>query len=265
MPVAIVTGGSSGIGLALVNAFLERGWNVVVADLNPPPESDQAASVLFVKTNVASWDSQAEMFAQAIAKFGKIDYVAANAGIDDKQLLYDDVPGPDDKPTRPNLITVEIDLIGVFYTVWLSLFYFRRNPTVKGGRIAITCSNAGIYPFPTNPQYATCKHAIVGLVRSTASVLKHENVTINCVCPAFVETNLAPKEIIAKMPKEHITPMSTIMRAFLAFQDDPSLTGQVAECSLGDIYYREVLPYANDSERWMFETNPLWDSAYGGN
>ena len=106
---------------------------------------------------------------------------------------------------------------------------------------------------------------LIGLTRSTGPVFAKEKISVNCICPAFVPTNLAPQELLEAMPKEHITPMSTIMRAFQGFIDDGSLTGKVAECSLNEIYYREKPEYPNESERWMGEESAhYWESGYKG-
>jgi 15-hydroxyprostaglandin dehydrogenase (NAD) len=94
-------------------------------------------------------------------------------------------------------------------------------------------------------------------------VFQKENIRLNCVCPAFVPTNLAPSSLLQAMPKEHVTPMSTIVRAFQNFASDPSLVGKAAECSLGEIYYRDQVDYCNESERWMGEESArLWEEGY---
>lgn len=167
MPVAIVTGGASGIGLALVKHLLSNGWKVTIADMNATAgtkiASELGSSAYFHETDVSSWDSQASLFRTTFEKFKSIDFVAANAGIDDRQSLYEDVyemVGDTQVPVKPNLKTLEVDLNGPIYGLWLAIFYFRRNPGGKKGKVVITSSNAGLYPFPTNPQYAACKHGV---------------------------------------------------------------------------------------------------------
>jgi hypothetical protein len=65
------------------------------------------------------------------------------------------------------------------------------------------------------------------------------------------------------MPNEHLTPMSTLIRAFQEFADNPSLVGKVAECIKGDIFYREQVDYCNESQRWMGEeSGQIWQAAY---
>jgi 15-hydroxyprostaglandin dehydrogenase (NAD) len=115
----------------------------------------------------------------------------------------------------------------------------------------------------TNPQYAAAKHALVGLTRSVGPVLAKENITVNAICPAFIKTNLAPKVILEKFPEEHVTPMSTALKAFDAFLGDDSMTGQTVELSLGDLFFRKQPEWANESQRWLGEdSGPFWDEAY---
>lgn len=116
----------------------------------------------------------------------------------------------------------------------------------------------------TNPQYAAAKHALVGLTRSVGPVLAKENITVNAICPAFIKTNLAPKVILEKFPEEHVTPMSTALKAFDAFLGDDSMTGQMVELSLGYLFFRKQPEWANESQRWLGEdSGPFWDEAYG--
>lgn len=103
----------------------------------------------------------------------------------------------------------------------------------------------------------------MGLVRSSAPVFQEENIRVNCVCPAFVPTNLPPAALLNAMPSEHLTPLSTIVRAFDNFARDATLSGKVAECSLEKIYYREQVDYCDESSRWVGEeSGKLWADAY---
>ncbi|CAG9986168.1 unnamed protein product [Clonostachys byssicola] len=263
MPVAIITGAASGIGLALSRQFTEQGWNVTLADVDvlggqraAEQLGDQA---FFHKTDVSNWDDVASLYKKTIEKFGRIDYVAANAGVADFQSLYEKNEG---EPQKPNLRTIDIDLNGQIYCLYLAAHYFRQNGG-DGGTIVFTSSNAGLYKLPTNPQYAAAKYGIIGLVRSVAPVFQKENIRVNCICPAFVPTGLAPEFLLKVMPSEHITPMSTIMRAFDNFAKDSSLVGKVAECSQGNIFYREQVEYCDESSRWHGEeSSKLWEGAY---
>lgn len=199
-PIAIVTGASSGIGLALVNHLLERKWNVVMADINPP--KTDLPGTKFVKTDVSSWSDQATLFRQAYEWQGRVDFCALNAGIDDRDDIFNSISGdPSKPPKQPNMKTVEIDLVGVYYGIKLAAHYLcldssgAEKPKV-GGKIVVTASAAGIYPISQCPQYGMCKHGLVGLVRSLSPGAKRAGITINAVCPALVRTGLAPEGLL---------------------------------------------------------------------
>lgn len=116
----------------------------------------------------------------------------------------------------------------------------------------------------TNPQYCTAKHGLVGLTRSCGPpFLKQDSITVNCICPAFVVTNLCPPHVLDKFPKEHITPMSTVIKAFDHFLDDSSVTGQIVELTLDELHFRKQPEWANESQRWLGEdSSSFWEEAY---
>ncbi|KAI9837918.1 MAG: hypothetical protein M1837_002657 [Sclerophora amabilis] len=263
-PVAIVTGACSGIGLSLTRRLVSRGWNVAMADVDIPTGEALSAELgpvaMFQPTDVSSWDDQAALFKRTKEAWGRIDYVAANAGIDEKQNFY---KVDDHEPVKPDLKVIEVNLISVIYGLRLAAHYFRQNGK-EGGAFVATSSAAGIYPLSVEPLYASAKSGIVNLIRSTASTYAKENITVNCVCPAFVPTSLPPAKLKNAWPEEHITPPETIVRAFENFLNDRTLTGKVAECSLDQIFYREIIDYPNESQRWVNEeSSHLWDAAYG--
>jgi 15-hydroxyprostaglandin dehydrogenase (NAD) len=158
--VAIVSGAASGIGLELTRNLIADGWKVVMADVNAVQgeklSQEFGAATAFYRTDVSKWDEHAALFKFAKAKFGRIDLVAANAGIGDQQNLYEKQVG---EPAKPNLKTLDVDLVAVIYAVWLAAHYFRQNGK-EGGKIIITSSDAGLYPLPLHPQYAAAKHGV---------------------------------------------------------------------------------------------------------
>jgi 15-hydroxyprostaglandin dehydrogenase (NAD) len=112
-PVAIVTGGASGIGLALVQHLVSLRWKVVIADINPPEES--IPDTLFVQTDVSSWEQQADMFKQAYAWGKRLDFCALNAGIDDRDDIFSTLSYDIDKPPRqPNTAPFSVNLTGTY-------------------------------------------------------------------------------------------------------------------------------------------------------
>ena len=118
-------------------------------------------------------------------------------------------------------------------------------------------------PMPTNPQYAAAKHGLVGLTRSAGPVFLKENITINCICPAFVITGLAPPGIRDVWPKEHITPMSTVTKAFDTFLDNDQMTGETVELTLDELHFRKHVDFPNESQMWIHtQSSALWEKGY---
>lgn len=275
-PTAIVTGASSGIGLALTKYLLERKWNVVIADLNPPKE--KLEGIIFVKTDISSWDQQAAMFKQAYEWQGRLDFCALNAGVDDRDDIFSTISSDSTQPPKqPNMKTFEVNLIGTYYGVKLAAHYMSLDSKAAGkpkvgGKIVTTASAAGIYPLPTCPQYSATKHGLVGLVRSLAPAASIVNIRINALCPAFVVTGLAPPGLIDSMKEEQITPMSTMMQCFSELanideveKDDwveTGRTGDVVEGNLKDLIWHPT-PARPESSSYMDEKGlEKWAKAY---
>jgi len=150
MPVGIVTGASSGIGLAVTEHLLSRGYRVVMADVNATEGEKLSAKLgknaLFLKTDVTVYAEQAKLFREAFVWGGnRLDFLAANAGIDDRQSLYEvNVPENEDgTPKELNLKTIRVDLDAVFQGIWLFKHYVRKN-AIPGGKVMITSSAAGL-------------------------------------------------------------------------------------------------------------------------
>lgn len=150
-PVAVVTGAASGIGLAVTKHLLSRGFRVVMADVNDKDgqrlASELGSQTTFVRADVSSYEDQAKLFATAFAWGGdRIDFFAANAGIDDRQSLYqtEEEVNSDGIPKPLNVKCLQVDLEAVFQGIWLFKHYARKNKTGAGGKVVITSSAAGI-------------------------------------------------------------------------------------------------------------------------
>ncbi|KAK7205160.1 hypothetical protein BZA70DRAFT_175132 [Myxozyma melibiosi] len=253
MSVAIVTGGSSGMGLALVKNLLARKYaHVVIADLAPPTE-DSVASLLdstvsFFKTDVTSWDNQSALFKSTFEKFGHIDVVALNAGIAETDSIFAE---DNDGPVPLNLKTVTVDLDAQIMGFRLALWYMRRNPGEAGGKIIFTASSAGFYSFPASPIYCAAKHGVVGFARSVAPIAKKDNILVNAVCPGLVRTPIVDANVTAAFPNEHWTPVPTIMRGFDLFLDTDRY-GEMAECSGDQVVDRKDNEYLDEHMEFLF-------------
>ncbi|EEA24952.1 hypothetical protein TMatcc_008053 [Talaromyces marneffei ATCC 18224] len=268
-PVALITGAASGMGLALTEHLVAKGWRVVMADVNE--ESGTKVSkkfgdkVLFQAIDVRSYPQQARLFKAAFEWGGsRLDYFAANAGIADTQFLYSKTEQLDEngllEPLR--LDSLDVSLTAVIQGIWLYKHYVRQNK-VPGGKVVVTSSSAGLYPMKSNPIYTAAKHALVGLVRALGPVFAKENIQVNAICPAFVPTALCPPHVLDKFPKEHITPMTTVIKAHDTFIKDGSLYGQTVELSLDQLYFRTQPEFPNESQRWLAEDSlGFWEEAY---
>ncbi|BCS28225.1 15-hydroxyprostaglandin dehydrogenase (NAD(+)) [Aspergillus puulaauensis] len=268
-PVAIITGAASGIGLALAKSLIAKGWRVVMADLDSTRGREIADELgdqaLFHPTDVTSYEQQGKLFKTAF-DWGqnRLDFFAANAGIADTQFLYDSKEELDEDGMLKalSLRAIDVDLAAVIQGIWLFKHYARRN-TAPGGKIVLTSSSAGLYPMETNPLYTAAKHAIVGIARALGPVFAKENIQVNAICPAFVPTALCPKDMLDRFPKEHITPMSTVINAYETFIGDSNLHGQTVELSLDQLYFRTQPEYPNESQRWLGEESAsFWEEAY---
>jgi 15-hydroxyprostaglandin dehydrogenase (NAD) len=188
-----------------------------------------------------------------------------NAGIDDRDDIFNSTSNHlDNPPAKPNMKTFEVNLFGPYYGVKLAAHYMALNKPMhgdsngKGGRIVITASDAGLWALPAVPQYTATKHAVVGLVRALAASATEAGVSINAVAPALTPSNLAPAGLLESYPKEALTKMETLMRAFDALGrfdevetegwggQEPN--GQVVEGRGDDIHYKNEIEKTNGRE-----------------
>ncbi|EED15422.1 short chain dehydrogenase/reductase, putative [Talaromyces stipitatus ATCC 10500] len=286
--VFIVTGGASGIGLGITRYLLTQHptltpAHIAILDINTSTgttilsslrEEYKSASpnttISFHQCDVSSWESQAAAFKEVFQQQGRVDYVVANAGITEKgNLLQVD----EREPVKPSLATLDVNLVGVIYSVKLALHYIRKNAGPTKGGIICTASNAGLYAFPMAPIYATTKHGVVGFVRSLARPLALEGIQINALAPAVIETNIASSLDLFK--NMIITPMSTVTKAveiLLTTSPSPNptstkplpettiLTGKIAECHEGNVTFAEQPAYVDENTGKNIEM--FWNLGY---
>ncbi|XTI82275.1 hypothetical protein V2W45_15649 [Cenococcum geophilum] len=151
------------------------------------------------------------------------------------------------------MATFDVDLYGVYYGAKLFAHYAALNP-VPGGRIVITTSTAGLYGLPAISQYSAAKHVLVGLTRSLAPRAAAHDITVNCICPTMVPTGLVPTGLMERFPNEHVTSMSTILRAFDELMDEKAnRNGECVEDAMQDLFYRTPPEPMGESQKWMKE------------
>ncbi|RYP48887.1 hypothetical protein DL768_005311 [Monosporascus sp. mg162] len=235
----VVTGGASGLGLAMTRHFASQGYRVTILDVNE--ESGLAvetevsqqyprAIVTFKKCDISSWQNQASAFKEAYQQAGGIDVVMANAGISE-QGKSNLAALDEDEPSEPRLRILDVNLTGTIYR---------------------------LYPFPTSPLYAVSKFGIVGLVRSLARPLESAGIQINALAPAVLETGIAPSKDVFK--HMIVTPISTLTRGIAQFIENPSITGEVAEIHGENVTLRPPHEFVDEDSRANVEM--FWKLGY---
>lgn len=194
--VAIVTGGAQGIGFGIATVLRAEGANVVVADVNGAAAKAAASALsedgehaLAVQTDVTDLASVEHMAAAAVQQWGRIDILAANAGV------YPPIPLRELEPGQWDQV-MAINARGALFAIQACL------PQMTGqgyGRIVLTSSITGpLTGLPGYGHYGASKAAMLGLMRSAALEVIGDGITINAVMPGNIRT-----EGYTRMTAEH--------------------------------------------------------------
>jgi NAD(P)-dependent dehydrogenase (short-subunit alcohol dehydrogenase family) len=186
---AFVTGGASGIGLALGRAFAEAGMNVVLADIEVSALQEAvdelrplAPAALGVVCDVADADSVERAARTAIEAFGKVHVLCNNAGVAGGG-------GVDDISLSTWKWVLDTNVMGVLHGVAAFLPHMRAHK--EGGHIVNTASMAGFQSRLGFSPYATSKYAVVAISEGLAQELQPHGIGVTVLCPSFVRTRIS--------------------------------------------------------------------------
>jgi NAD(P)-dependent dehydrogenase (short-subunit alcohol dehydrogenase family) len=186
--VALVTGGTSGIGRAAAIAYAREGAKVVVAGRRAPEGEgtvrlirEQGGDAIFVPTDVVHESQVKNLVGRTMEKFGRLDIAFNNAGVEQGPTPFLE----QSVETYDQVMNVNVK------GVWLSMRY--EIPAMLksgGGAIVNTSSIAGVIGVAGAQIYIASKHAVIGLTKSAALEFGRQGIRINAVLPAAIETDM---------------------------------------------------------------------------
>ncbi|MBN9464240.1 MAG: 3-hydroxybutyrate dehydrogenase [Proteobacteria bacterium] len=191
---AVITGSTSGIGLALARAVASHGGDVVLNGLGDAAEiertraeleSSSGARVLYHPADMTKGEEIADMVAFAERELGRLDILVNNAGIQYVEAV-------ENFPTDKWEQIIAINLSSAFYATRAAI------PLMKAqgrGRIVNMASAHGLVASPFKSAYVAAKHGIIGFTKTVALEVAQDNITCNAICPGFVETPIVAKQI----------------------------------------------------------------------
>ncbi|MFT3967681.1 MAG: 3-hydroxybutyrate dehydrogenase [Sphingobium sp.] len=214
---ALITGSTSGIGLAYAKALAGEGANVVIngfGDADAIEKERQAleaasgAKALYSGHDLTKADQIEAMMAEAAAAFGGVDILVNNAGTQH-------VAPVEEFPVDQWNLIIALNLSSAFHTSRLAVPYMKER---KWGRIIQTASAHSLTASPYKSAYVSAKHGLAGLTKTLALELATFGVTANCISPGYVWTPLVENQIPDTMKARGLTREQVINDVLLAGQ-----------------------------------------------
>lgn len=226
----VVTGGASGIGLATVNAFIDKGSKVVLADFNEQAGKtieqqfkNEGKEVKFVKVDVSDEQSIKNMVAETVNEFGQIDILVNNAGFGSMSPTHE-------RSYEDYLKIVNVNQGGVFLG---SKYAITEMLKTGGGSIINTASILGYVAQAGALPYNAAKGAVVTMTKSLAVEYADKNIRVNAVAPGFIESGAVNKEalgdfydgLVDKHPIGRLGRPEEIAHAIIFLAENEFITG----------------------------------------
>ena len=188
--VAVMTGGNSGLGLAMAKGLVKAGASVAIWGRNPAKNADAVATLLAMGGDAAAFEcdvtddkSSGKAFAYTLVRFGSIDSFFANAG-------GSGVCGPFHKLSREDWqSTNDLNVQSVITSFQLAVRHWLELK--KPGKLIVTSSIAGVMGLPMATGYSATKAAVAGLVRGLAIEYGKAGIQANAILPGFIETEMS--------------------------------------------------------------------------
>jgi NAD(P)-dependent dehydrogenase (short-subunit alcohol dehydrogenase family) len=224
---AIITGGGSGLGNALVARFLTEGSGVGILERSPEKakqlEADFGDDIVVVTGDVRSYGDNVAVVEQTVAKFGRLDTFVGCAAVWDFSTSLRNLPA--DRLTAAFDEVFHTNVMGYMNGAKASV----EALAASGGSVILTVSNAGYYPDGGGPLYTASKHAVVGLIKQLAFELAPK-IRVNGVAPGGMLTDLrGPQSLDLGESRVADLPLGDLLKLCTALQILPEpadYTGQ---------------------------------------
>ncbi len=192
--IIVITGSTSGIGLGIASKFAKKGAKIVingianntlVSEISETLLELGASDVLFDGADLTKPNEIDSMFDKIIHRYNKIDVLINNAGIQFVSPI-------EDFPSEKWEMILRTDLIASFYTIKNVVPVMKKQ---KWGRIINIASAHALVASPFKSAYVAAKHGLLGLTKTVALELAQYGVTVNAICPGYVNTPLVRNQI----------------------------------------------------------------------
>ncbi len=221
---ALVTGSTSGIGLGIATRLAAEGANIVLNGFGEPAqveavrrelEGKHPVQVVYDGADMTKPGSIAAMVAGAVKKFGAVDVLVNNAGIQ-----Y--VAPVEEFPVEKWDAIIAINLSSAFHTMRAALPAMKKK---RWGRIVNIASAHSLVASPFKSAYVSAKHGLAGLTKTVALEVAQQGITVNAICPGYVLTPLVEKQIPDTAKARGITEEQVVRDVLLAAQPTKRFVG----------------------------------------